>query len=214
MKKFLSLLAITAITSVLSVSAAETTVSTFFNKLNQKELELTVHHYIEGTTTKLADDVVTTQKYTTSYTTEPATVNKNYELIEIPKNASGEISGDVIVTYYYKLKEATLTVNHYIEGTKTPLASTTNETVYWGETYTTSAATDINKNYEATLHMVFPTFRRKPDETRSSFCIQVKDPLEIYVNKTKYTEKLKKIILDIYILKKRIKIIIKNNLKI
>ena len=113
-----------------------------------KTATITVHHYIEGTTTKLADDVITTQNYTTSYTTQSAIVDSNYELVATPSNANGTVSGNIIVTYYYKLKTATITVNYYIEGTTTKLSDTLTKTMNWGETYTTNSASDISENYE------------------------------------------------------------------
>lgn len=113
-----------------------------------KTATITVHHYIKGTTDKLADDVVTTQNYTTTYSTKAASVDSKYELVETPSNASGTVSGNVTVTYYYQLKTATLTVNHYVQGTTTKLSDTVTKTMNWGEEYTTSVATDISENYE------------------------------------------------------------------
>ena len=55
---------------------------------------------------------------------------------------------------------------------------------------------DLQKNYEATYHIVFPTFRKKPDETRSSFCVQIKDPFDIFIDGKKYNNKLEKFIID------------------
>ena len=107
-----------------------------------------MHHYVEGTTTKLADDVTMTKKYTEKYETIAAVVNENYELVETPTNAFGTVSGNVIVIYYYQLKKATLTVNYYVEGTTTKLSKTIIEDMYWGDEYTTTSASDISKNYK------------------------------------------------------------------
>ena len=129
-----------------SGTMAGDTIVIYYYKL--KTATITVHHYIKGTTDKLADDVVTTQKYTTTYSTKAASVDTNYELVETPSNASGTVSGNVTVTYYYQLKTATLTVNHYVQGTTTKLSDTVTKTMNWGEEYTTSIATDISENYE------------------------------------------------------------------
>lgn len=45
-------------------------------------------------------------------------------------------------------KEATLTVHHYIKDTTTSLSEDVVETVYYGDTYKTSVAENIPKNYE------------------------------------------------------------------
>ena len=55
---------------------------------------------------------------------------------------------------------------------------------------------DENKIFESTYHIVFPTFRKKPDETRSSFCVQIKDPFYIFVNNKKYKQTLNRFIID------------------
>ncbi|MGN1370773.1 MAG: MucBP domain-containing protein [Candidatus Coprovivens sp.] len=123
------------------------TVVTYYYKL--KSATLTVHHYIEGTTTELSKTTTENVHWGDTYTTEVAKdINENYELVGTPTNASGTIKGDIVVTYYYKLKSATLTVHHYIEGTTTELSKTTTENVHWGDAYTTEVAKDINENYE------------------------------------------------------------------
>ncbi len=79
----------------------------------EKQIPLTVHHYIEGTETKVplqgggvAEDVRTSGKENEPYETTPveeSILSKDYELVEMPANATGTFAGnEVIVTYYYK----------------------------------------------------------------------------------------------------------------
>ena len=99
----------------------------------EKTIPLTVHHYIEGTTDKVplkaggtADDVTGSGKEGESYTTSAISNDKlsdEYELVEVPANASGAYSGnEVIVTYYYKKVERKVNLIKYKEDRKTPLA--------------------------------------------------------------------------------------------
>ncbi len=94
---------------------------------DKKPAKLTVHHYIDGTTTKLAEDEVTDYKYHDTYTTSNKESDELSDTDYIFKNtagdpASGTINKDnVDVIYYYELKPATVTVHHYILGTTTKL---------------------------------------------------------------------------------------------
>ena len=92
----------------------------------EKQIPLTVHHYIEGTTDKVplkaggtASDVTGSGKEGESYTTSAIANDKlsdEYELVEIPSNANGTYSGnEVIVTYYYKKVERKVNLVKYKE---------------------------------------------------------------------------------------------------
>ncbi|MCI9448556.1 MAG: hypothetical protein HFH36_14575, partial [Lachnospiraceae bacterium] len=98
----------------------------------EKEIPLTVHHYIEGTTQKVllkdgikAEDIIRKGKENEEYTTEAISdelLSEQYELVEIPKNANGIFTGEeIIVTYYYKKAKRELELNKYSEDGKTPL---------------------------------------------------------------------------------------------
>ena len=98
----------------------------------EKQIPLTVHHYIEGTTNKVplkaggtADDVTGGGKEGESYTTSAIADDKlsnEYELVEAPSNASGTYSGnEVVVTYYYKKVSREINLVKYQQDGKTPL---------------------------------------------------------------------------------------------
>ena len=98
----------------------------------EKEIPLTVHHYIEGTATQvplkdgsLAEDRVDSGLEGESYTTLPILdeeLSEEYELAETPANANGTYSGnEVIVTYYYKKVSRTVNLIKYQQDGKTPL---------------------------------------------------------------------------------------------
>ena len=98
-----------------------------------KDIPLTVHHYIEGTTEKVplkdggvAEDVIDSGKENEPYITnaiEEDKLSDDYELVETPSNAEGTYSGEeVVVTYYYKKVVRPLVINKFAEDGKTPLA--------------------------------------------------------------------------------------------
>ena len=87
----------------------------------EKDIPLTVHHYIEGTTTpvplkdgSVAEDVTNSGKEGTTYQTneiEDSLLSDAYEISEIPENAEGTYAGEeIIVTYYYKPVEREVTI--------------------------------------------------------------------------------------------------------
>lgn len=115
-----------------------------------KKANLIVHHYIEGTTTKLADDETYIYNYLENYETSSSSkIDPDYEIVELPTNATGTINQDeIVVIYYYKLKETTLTVHHYIENTSTKLVPDEVSNVKYKDEYTTSPSKDVSSNYE------------------------------------------------------------------
>ena len=86
-----------------------------------KEIPLTVHYYIEGTEEEVplanggtAEDKTYVgeegEKYTTSSISENE-LDERYELVEVPQNATGIYEyNEVIVTYYYRLKQSRLLI--------------------------------------------------------------------------------------------------------
>ncbi len=126
-----------------------------------------VHHYVDGTQTKVAEDEHIAGTIGESYTTAPHMDLEEYELKQvdgeyvIPDNASGTFTQEEqIITYYYVKKQVPLTVHHYIEGTneQVPLASgeLAQDVITKGEIgteYTTVALTpeELNPKYELSI---------------------------------------------------------------
>jgi len=108
-----------------------------------------VHHYLEGTTTKLAEDVTFDGIVGDNYTTGVGNVDNKYELVAIPANANGKMTRDQIeVIYYYRLKDTSVLVHHYKEGTSESLSADVMINGKVDDEYTTAVATDIPSKYE------------------------------------------------------------------
>lgn len=119
--------------------------------LNTKHnYQIITHHYKEGTTEKLGEDVTQNKYYGDSYGTNPLTnIPEGYELIGTPGNANGTVGeADIIVNYYYKLKDVILTVKHLDKDSEETL--TNDEVIHYsyGDSYTTEESTNIPDNYE------------------------------------------------------------------
>ena len=131
---------------------------------DEAKAKITVHHYIKGTTEKIAEDEMQEGEIDKEYKTSPKIDLSNYELevdtngdYIIPDNATGEFKpGEQIITYYYVKKQVPLTVHHYIEGTtnSVPLnngevAKDVNSKGNEGEEYTTTALSEeLSSKYE------------------------------------------------------------------
>lgn len=139
-------------------SAKEITIE--LNKLKK----VIVHHYLEGTTTKVADDEILYGKLNEKYSAKAKNDLSGYELLKdengdyvLPDNCTGTFtSDDQELTFYYKADKAEVIVHHYIEGTDTsvPLADgtlATDEKAEYdiGDEYKTSALSEnkLNKYY-------------------------------------------------------------------
>ena len=76
----------------------------------EKPVSLIVHHYLEGTETKLDDDIIESHEKGYNYQTKTSEeVLKNYEFVNVDGEETGTLKEDTIVTYYYRLKEHTIT---------------------------------------------------------------------------------------------------------
>ena len=83
-----------------------------------KQVDVITSYELENGT-KIIPDSKQKVEYGKDYTTVPGTVDNKYELVSTPDNSNGKISSETPVTvrYIYKLKDAKVTVHHYIEGT-------------------------------------------------------------------------------------------------
>ena len=87
----------------------EITKETKVVKVIYKKYVLTVHHYLEGTTTKLANDESYIKDYNDDYSTSrSSSISNEYVLVSTPSNASGKITQDTVVTYYYRKDAGTV----------------------------------------------------------------------------------------------------------
>ena len=132
-------------------------------RLGKKLSQVIVHHYIEGTTTKVpskyggeVQDVTTTGAIGNPYVTKPTDeITGRYELVATPENASGTFANNTIeVIYYYKEIPAKVIVNHYVVDTTTPVplkdgGNAEQETIngYVTKDYTSNKLDTIDDNY-------------------------------------------------------------------
>ena len=108
-----------------------------------------VHHYLEGTTTKLADDETIDGRVGDEYTTSVANVDSKYELVSTPANANGNMTKDqIIVIYYYRVKDTSVLVHHYKEGTTEKVSEDVTINGKIDDDYTTTIAEDLPEYYE------------------------------------------------------------------
>lgn len=116
----------------------------------EKKVDVVAHHYLEGTTTKLADDAKVIKLVGANYTTTPSrNVASKYELSRVVGNESGTVTEDgVEVTYYYKLKNAKVITKH-VDENGTVLERQTEEDKKYDDEYTTKRSTGL-KNYDVT----------------------------------------------------------------
>jgi len=136
-----------------SANVDELVIATKDNVINlyytKKDATVVVHHYAEGTTTKVANDVTVTGKVGDDYETETSSeVPSKYELAQSPANATGTMTEDTVeVIYYYRLKSTKVIVHHYEEGTTNKLSEDVEIEGLIDSTYTTTSADDIPIKY-------------------------------------------------------------------
>ena len=122
--------------------------------IKYKNTTVLVHHYIKGTTTQLSDDVTVNGKIYDEYTTSKASdIPEQYELVETPVNATGTMTkNQIVVTYYYQLKNYPYTVNYLEKDTNKVLhtAKQGDELVYGSIVTSSNEVIDIDGyNYDS-----------------------------------------------------------------
>ncbi len=72
------------------------------NKTNVRiSYKVTVNYYEKDSNNKLADSKVFTYYLNDEYKTDYDVIDKSWDLVSMPNNASGVITGDVVVDYYF-----------------------------------------------------------------------------------------------------------------
>lgn len=121
-----------------------------------KQVDVITSYELENGT-KIIPDSTQKVEYGKDYTTVPGVVDNKYELVSRPDNSNGKISSETPVTvrYIYKLKDAKVTVHHYIDGTTDKVPNSeggVNEDQLINgkvdDAYNTAAITTIPANYK------------------------------------------------------------------
>ena len=114
-----------------------------------KKVTLTTHHYKEGTTDKLADDVITTLYWNQDYTAAKA-VLADYDYVSSTGDAiSDKVAKDSLtVNHYYRLRTSSVTTHYYIKDTTTKIADDVVETKNYTENYETHPLVTIPAAYQ------------------------------------------------------------------
>lgn len=128
-----------------TVGENDVTVNYFYT---HKTGTLTVHHYQTGTTTKIIPDEVTTKNYGENYNTSYKNNLPNHTYDSTSGTPAGLFTGDTTVTYYYKLKTATITTHYYIKDTTDKIAPDVVETKNYTENYETHPLANIPAQYQ------------------------------------------------------------------
>ncbi len=114
----------------------------FINMQEDKEVIVTfkdvrtsvlVHHYKENTTEKLSEDVLINGEIGDNYTTQVASdIPANYEVINAtPEKYTGTMAPEqIVVTYYYNLKEPTITSQNITKNATPTIENLTDEITY------------------------------------------------------------------------------------
>ena len=93
---------------------------------NKEQTMLTIHHYLKGTTNKVAEDEILKGDIGEEYKTSPRTDLEKLVIAKdeqgvwtVPENASGIYGENAIeVSYFYEAEPIILTIHHYYEGTE------------------------------------------------------------------------------------------------
>lgn len=117
----------------------------YYYKINVGKL--TIEHLEQGTNRNLKEPTVTDYPYGTNYITHRE-IFENYEFVNFTGSERGVINGNIVVRYYYRLKDATITVNYVEEGNPANhLKDTEVYNVKWGDDYLFNNVRIDNFNY-------------------------------------------------------------------
>ena len=148
-----------------------------------KQVDVTTSYELENGT-KIIPDTTQKVEYGKDYTTVPGVVDNKYELVTSPDNSNGKISSETPVTvrYIYKLKEAKVTVHHYIDGTTDKVPNNeggVNEDQLINgrvdDAYNTAAITTIPANYKVVNTPANATGTMTVDPIEVTYFYKLKD---------------------------------------
>ena len=148
-----------------------------------KQVDVTTSYELENGT-KIIPDSTQKVEYGKDYTTVPGVVDNKYELVTSPDNSNGKISSEIPVTvrYIYKLKDAKVTVHHYIDGTTDKVPNNeggvNEDQVIDGkvdDAYNTAAITTIPANYKVVNIPVNATGTMTVDPIEVTYFYKLKD---------------------------------------
>ena len=148
-----------------------------------KQVDVITSYELENGT-KIIPDSTQKVEYGKDYTTVPGTVDNKYELVSTPDNSNGKISSETPVTvhYIYKLKDAKVTVHHYIEGTTDKVPNNdggvNEDQVINGkvdDTYNAVPVTSIPQNYILDTNSGNTTGTMTVDPIEVTYFYKVKD---------------------------------------
>ena len=148
-----------------------------------KQVDVITSYELENGT-KIIPDSTQKVEYGKDYTTVPGTVDNKYELVSTPDNSNGKISSETPVTvrYIYKLKDAKVTIHHYIEGTTDKVPNNeggvNEDQVINGrvdDAYNTAAITTIPVNYKVVNTPANATGTMTVDPIEVTYFYKLKD---------------------------------------
>lgn len=148
-----------------------------------KQVDVITSYELENGT-KIIPDSTQKVEYGKDYTTVPGVVDNKYELVTSPDNSNGKISSETPVTvrYIYKLRDAKVTVHHYIDGTTDKVPNNeggvNEDQVINGrvdDAYNTAAITTIPANYKVVNTPVNATGTMTVDPIEVTYFYKLKD---------------------------------------
>ena len=107
---------------------------------------VTVRYLDDNTNNSLLDNITINHYYGETYTTEQKVI-PNYEFVRVHGTPNGIFGGNITVIYYYRLKDAKLTVRHLDIDTNQELYPTTTRNIKWYSSYQTEQRAINGYNY-------------------------------------------------------------------
>ena len=126
-----------------TVEGDETEVIYYYKR---SEGTVTVRYVDETTNGAIADNITIQHYYGDTYTTEQKVI-PNYEFVRVQGIPTGVFTGNITIIYYYRLKDATITIRHLDIDDNHELYPNEVRNVKWGDHYTTARREFAGYNY-------------------------------------------------------------------